>query len=158
MGCKIFRIMKKLFFLGLLLSMTTSCCLPFGLVSTATQKKVSTHELFADLDVSSTKIIYFYTPSKGARMVGEENVVKCAVYEALLANGNADVFVGLEKQVKYNASNEVESITITGYPAKYINIRNANDDDIAIKLREKELLDSEKNTPIVVKLTSKDRK
>ena len=66
----------------------------------------------------------FFIPSKTVVIGGEENIINTAVREALLANGNADVLVGLEKQLKYNDKGEIESITVSGYPAKYVNFRS----------------------------------
>jgi hypothetical protein len=58
------------------------------------------------------------------RKGGFDNIVNCAVQEALRENGGADVLVALEQQVKYGDDGECESITITGYPAKYKNFRS----------------------------------
>lgn len=101
-------------------------------------KTTATHErigvaapvaaVFADLDVSPTKISYFLIPSKTVSKGGYDNVVNTAVREALASNGDADVLVGLESQVKYNDKGEIESITVSGYPAKYVNFRNPGDD------------------------------
>ena len=109
-----------------------SCSLPTKLMNTSTHNEVKVAQpvtaLFADLDVSPTKISFFFIPSKTVINGGEDNVINTAVREALLANGNADVLVGLEKQLKYNDKGEVESITVTGYPAKYVNFRSPGDD------------------------------
>ena len=51
----------------------------------------------------------------------------------MLENGDADVLVGLETQVKYTNKGKVESITITGYPAKYVNFRSPGDDYLSNK-------------------------
>jgi hypothetical protein len=67
-------------------------------------------------------------PSKTVSNGGFDNVVNTAVREALLANGDADVLVGLETQVKYDNKGQVESITVSGYPAKYVNFRNPGDE------------------------------
>ena len=67
-------------------------------------------------------------PSKTVVDGGYDNVVDSAVREALLANGNADVLVALEKQVKYGKDGQIESITVSGYPAKYVNFRNPGDE------------------------------
>ena len=56
-----------------------------------------------------------------------DNIIKTAVSEALAQNNNADVLVGLQKQIKYNKHGEIESIVITGYPAHYTNMRAADD-------------------------------
>lgn len=102
------------------------------LVSTSTHTKISAATpvvaVFADLDVSPDKITFFYLPSKTVVKGGLDNVIDSAVREALASNGNADVLVGLETQIKYNDLGEAESITVTGYPAKYVNFRNPGDD------------------------------
>jgi hypothetical protein len=36
--------------------------------------------------------------------------------------------VALEHQIKYSANGSIESITVTGYPAKYVNFRSPGDD------------------------------
>jgi hypothetical protein len=125
--------MKKFFILSVLASaMFVSCSVPTKLTNTATSNKVSVLDtvvaVFADLDVSPTKISFFYIPSKTIVSAGAENVVNSAIREALIANGNADVLVGLESQIKYSGDGSIESITVTGYPAKYINFRSPGDD------------------------------
>lgn len=67
-------------------------------------------------------------PSKTVVMGGYDNVINTAVREALLANGNADVLVALETQIKYDKEGQIESVTVTGYPAKYVNFRNPGDE------------------------------
>jgi hypothetical protein len=102
------------------------------LVSTSTHTKINAATpvvaVFADLEVSPDKITFFYLPSKTVVKGGIDNVIDSAVREALASNGNADVLVGLETQIKYNDLGEAESITVTGYPAKYVNFRNPGDD------------------------------
>ena len=82
----------------------------------------------ADLDVSPTKISFFYIPSQTVINAGVDNAVNSAVREALLANGDADVLVALEKQIKYSAEGKIESVTVTGYPAKYVNFRSPSNE------------------------------
>lgn len=129
--------MKKSFFLMAIATVVlmASCSLggPKSLVkTTATHTRISAATpvvaVFADLDVSPNKISYFYIPSTTVAKGGFDNVVNAAVREALGNNDNADVLVGLESQVKYNDKGVIESITVTGYPAKYVNFRNAGDD------------------------------
>ena len=109
------------------------------LVSTAKNVKVqvkdevTTAPLIADLKVSENKITYMYVPSKAAQAEGEENCVKCAIREALQVNGDADVIVGMETQTKfdgtyYNGHPVVESIIVSGYPARYVNFRHPNNE------------------------------
>jgi hypothetical protein len=126
--------MKKFSFILTVLVASTfvSCSLPTKLTNTATYSNVNVAEpvaaVFADLEVSPKKILFFYIPSQTVINAGEKNVVDSAVREALLANGNADVLVALEKQVKYDGNGAIESITVTGYPAKYVNFRSPGDD------------------------------
>ena len=116
--------MKKIIFSLLVIAMSaTSCSVPAKLINSATHKKLSVAQpvvaVFADLQVSPEKITYFMMPSKTVVMGGYDNVINTAVREALLANGNADVLVALETQVKYDKEGQIESVTVTGYPAKY---------------------------------------
>ena len=124
--------MKKLSIVMIAAMMTVSCSPMAKLINTATHSKSQavqpTAAIFADLDVSTEKISYFYIPSKTVAIGGYDNIINTAVREALAANGNADVLVALETQVKYNSAGVVESVVITGYPAKYTNFRNANDE------------------------------
>lgn len=120
--------MKKLFILAVAAMTMASCSMPARLVNTAAHAKNQAAQpfaaVFADLKVSPTKITYFMIPSKTVVAAGEENVVNSAVREALLANGNADVLVCMNTQIKYTTLGEIESITVTGYPATYVNFRS----------------------------------
>lgn len=109
-----------------------------ALASCSTLKNTATHRNFsvttpyavpivADLEVSETRIMYAYVPPRSVKNGGTDNVINTAVREALTANGNADVLVGLETQINYNASHKITSIVITGYPAKYKNFRNLDE-------------------------------
>jgi hypothetical protein len=125
--------MKKLFFLLLVIAMSLSACSPVAkLINTSSYNEVTVANpvaaVFADLEVSTEKITYFMIPSKIVLRGGYNNVVETAVREALLANGNADVLVALEKQIKYGNDGQIESITVTGYPAKYVNFRSPGDE------------------------------
>lgn len=84
----------------------------------------------ADLNVWKNKISYTYRPSKAVRRCGEKNVINIAVSEALKANGNADVLVGAQYEVKKTRNifgcTSIKYVTVTGYPAVYVNVRDAN--------------------------------
>ena len=127
--------MKKLSIVMIAAMMAVSCSPMAKLINTATYSKSQavqpTVAIFADLDVSAEKISYFYIPSKTVVTGGYDNIINTAVREALAANGNADVLVALETQVKYNSAGVIESVVITGYPAKYTNFRNANDEALS---------------------------
>ena len=105
---------------------------PTKLTNTATYTPIKVTEpvvaVFADLDVSPNKISFFYIPSGTIVNAGPQNVIDSAIREALIANGNSDVLVGLEKQIKYAADGSIESVTVTGYPAKYVNFRSPGDE------------------------------
>ena len=123
--------MKKLFLFLAVVAMATSCS-SAKLISSATHSKAKAIQpiaaLYADLKVSPTKITHFLIPSKTVIQGGYDNVINTAVREALIANGNADVLVAMETQVKYTADGVIESVTVTGYPATYTNFRSPGDD------------------------------
>ena len=112
--------------------MMMGCSLPAKLMNSSTHQKANVAPVvaavFADLDVAPAKITYFMMPSTTVANGGYDNVINTAVREALLANGDADVLVALETQVKYDKEGKIESVTVTGYPAKYTNFRNAGDE------------------------------
>lgn len=146
--------MKKIIIIAAAVTCLVSCAMPCPtpeapkapkpepiarLISTGKNVKVIVHDqittapLIADLKVSENKINYVYIPSKAAVAEGEENCVKCAIREALSFNGNADVIVGMETQIKfdgtfYNGKPVIESIIVTGYPARYTNFRHPDFD------------------------------
>lgn len=90
---------------------------------TATTETVNTEVVAfseADLEVSPQKISYFYKPSKSEKRGGEKNAIRCAVAEALKANGDADVLVAPQYVIKKKRGN-VKEVTVTGFPAHYKN-------------------------------------
>ncbi|MBR6002461.1 MAG: hypothetical protein IK045_06325 [Bacteroidales bacterium] len=132
--------MKKIFTFLASMAIIVSCAPTAKLVNTATYAvgkspmKFIVTPVQADLQVSDQKISYYYEVTELVRQGGFENIVETAVKEALDVNG-ADVLVGLEKQIRYNADEKVEYINITGYPAKYVNFRNCEDKEL-LKLAE----------------------
>lgn len=100
--------------------------------SSATYRNISvdtpvTPPLIADLKVSSKKISYTLMPSKALLKTDVDNIIKSAVKEALNNNENADVLIGMEYQLKYDDLGTLESVIVTGYPAKYTNFRHPNE-------------------------------
>lgn len=75
----------------------------------------------ADLQVSPTKISYTYKPTKAVKRSGTNGVIQTAVAEALKANGNADVLVAPQYEIT-SKRRSIKVITVTGYPATYVNI------------------------------------
>ena len=137
-------IMKRLLIIGLTLLLMVSCAyvpptLPSPPVSqsrlwnTATYRTVTvdtpvTPPLIADLDVSPNKISFPLLPSQALLKTNNlDNIISSAVKEALKVNGNADVLIGMEYQIKYNDAGIIESVTVTGYPAKYVNFRHPDE-------------------------------
>ena len=107
--------MKKLIVLIATAALVASCGVSMPkpepkLIGSSTHTKISVVQpvvaVFADLEVSPKKISFFYLPSKTVIKGGVDNVIDSAVREALASNGDADVLVGLETQVKYNAEGE----------------------------------------------------
>lgn len=82
----------------------------------------------ADLVVAPQKISYTFHPSKAVRRTGEKAVIKTAVAEALKANGNADVMVGFQYEIKktknFFGKTTIKYVTVEGYPATYKNFKN----------------------------------
>lgn len=143
--------MKKLLVisvLALVSSSFVSCSLPVRLMNSASYAEGEAYQpvsaVFADLVVSPTKIKFSYIPKSAVLNGGKDNVVNTAVREALLANGNADVLVGLEKQISYDSKGKVQSVTVTGYPAKYQNFRSPSNEQLT-ELLKKDLKPGQKS-------------
>lgn len=81
----------------------------------------------ADLVVSSQKISYTFRPSSAVRRTGEKGVISTAVAEALKANGNADVLVAFQYEIKKSRNifghQSIKYVTVEGYPATYANMQ-----------------------------------
>lgn len=80
----------------------------------------------ADLEVAPQRITYTYTTKASVRRGGYKNCVRTAVREALKANGDADILVQEEITSVTRQGllgTKVKSITVSGYPAKYKNIK-----------------------------------
>lgn len=123
--------MKKTLVLLAAVIAFASCASGVKLINTSTTKEISLQPvagLFADIEVAPNRITYSMMPSESVKLGGYDNVVSSAVREALDANGGWDLLVALETQVKYASDGQIESIIVTGYPAKYVNFRNPGDD------------------------------
>jgi len=120
--------MLKRFIIFAAIALTAISCGSPRVISTATYQRMDFQPYVTpvqvDLEVSPNKISYFMLVSESVRLGGFENVVSTAVKEALESNGGGDVLVGLQTQTKYNDDGEIESIHITGFPAKYVNFRS----------------------------------
>ena len=83
------NIMKKLSFLFLVvLAISVTSCK--GIAVSATYQDPSSYintATVADLEVSNERISYTFQPSKEVIRGGNQNIIKAAIREALLANG-----------------------------------------------------------------------
>ena len=119
--------MKKILVLVCAMFSFTSC---MTIKNSATYKTVDVQPisvLTADLQVSSKRISYTMRPHRRVQRGGFENVKSTAIREALQKNGGGDILVGLEVQTTSKSFlfwNKVASITVSGYPAKYVNFHS----------------------------------
>ena len=114
-------------FIGVL-SLVLSSCSTVRETSTSISIPTSiTSESTAELDVDYNKVTYKFVPDRPVRRGGEESVIKAAVSEALKANGNADVMVAMQYEIKvktgFFGQKTIKYVIVKGYPAKYKNIR-----------------------------------
>lgn len=119
--------MKKqvLFAAAAAVLMLSSCS---TITHTASTEAVDT-EVFnrsnADLNVSTQKISFTYNPDAAHRRAGKKAVLRAAVAKALEANGNADVLVAPQYEVKETRglfTTKIKYVTVKGYPATYKNV------------------------------------
>lgn len=118
--------MKKSFFIAAIAALALSSC--STITHTASTEAVDT-EVYnrsnADLKVSPKKITYTFTPNNAYRRAGEKAVLRAAVAKALEANGDADVLVAPQFEVKKTRglfTTKVKYVTVKGYPATYTNV------------------------------------
>lgn len=123
--------MKKYLYLSVVSLATLGLASCSSIKHTSTTVPVDTEimsKTTADLNVSSNKISYTFRPSKAVRRTGEKAVIKTAVAEALKENGNADVLVGFQYEMKktknFFGKTNIKYITVEGYPATYSNFKN----------------------------------
>ena len=117
---------KQVLFAAAAAVLTLSSC--STITHTATTESVDT-EMFnrsnADLNVSSQKISFTYNPDASHRRAGKKAVIRAAVAKALEANGNADVLVAPQYEVKETRglfTTKIKYVTVKGYPATYKNV------------------------------------
>lgn len=116
---------KQVLIVAFAVLMLSSCS---TITHTASTESVNT-EIYnrstADLDVSSKKVTFTYTPDANHRRTGKKAVLRAAVAKALEANGNADVLIAPEFEVKETRglfTTKIKYVTVKGYPATYKNI------------------------------------
>lgn len=112
-------------------AMAAMLCSCTAVKQTASEQDVNSQirsGVYATMDVSNKKISYTLNTTPAIRRGGVQNCVNAAIHEALKQHGDADVLVQTEKAVierKGLFGKKVRSVTVTGYPAKYVNFENA---------------------------------
>lgn len=122
--------MKKYLYLALVVFASLGFASCSSIRHTSTTVPVETEVISrntADLDVASKKISYTFIPSRAVKRTGEKAVIKTAVAEALKENGNADVLVGFQYEIKktknFFGKTSIKYIKVEGYPATYKNFQ-----------------------------------
>ena len=121
--------MKKYFFLFALAFIAVSCTTTTKTARTESMPYSMYNANAADLQVGD-RVTYSYTPTKEVQRAGLLNCKRAAISEALAQNGNADLFVEPQFIVSVKRSffsTKVTNVTVTGRPAKYVNIRSLGD-------------------------------
>ena len=88
----------------------------------------------ATLEVSTKKISYRYVPDrKTAKTLSQKQLIQNAIYAALEENGNADELVEVSYCISAKRaflSKRIRSISVSGYPAYYVDFREPTDADL----------------------------
>lgn len=126
--------MKKILFLLLAVAALSSCSLTRSSVKTANVTAPVLSTTVVSLDVAPQPITYTYTPTKNeAKKLTFNDIMNNAMYEALKKNGSGDVMVQVSYKVEGKGFGrfvgKVKKLTITGYPAKYVNFRTPDAND-----------------------------
>ena len=123
--------MKKILLLSCVAFALTSCVTTIKTAKSADAKTQLLSATVADLEVSPVRVTYTMSPSKNVQRAGLSNVKQAAIQECLIKNGNADVLVDVEyviEQEKLLFGKRINSITVSGHPAKYKHGRACRDD------------------------------
>ncbi len=121
--------MKNIFYLSAAVLLLSSCVTTKKTASTADITSSLQSATVADLEVRP-RISYTMTPLKAVRRGGLENVKRTAMSEALEKNGGGDLMVNPEFTISKRRGlfgSKITSVTVTGRPATYTNVRSFND-------------------------------
>lgn len=128
--------MKKFLLIAAVVFMAASC----SMVHTAQVESTSVYSpavettTMATLEVSSKKISYRYVPDrKSAKTLSQKQLIQNAIYAALEENGNADELVEVSYYISAKRgffSKRIRSISVSGYPAYYVDFREPSDADL----------------------------
>lgn len=118
--------MKKFFILAFAAASLASCSITQNSASVAEVNNKILAGAVADLDVAPQRITYTYKTKSSVRKAGYNNCVRTAIREALKENGDADILVQEEITTVTSIGlfgPKVKKVIVTGYPAKYTNIK-----------------------------------
>lgn len=123
--------MKKFLLLGVVAFVLSSCTVHRASVVATTQPvSTRTTTTVASLNISQKRISHTYKPTRSDRKrLSSAQLVQNAMYEALSNNGNADVLVKVNSYVTASAWGRVKAITVSGYPAYYVDFRQPTEAD-----------------------------
>lgn len=126
--------MKKIVFLFLAVAALSSCSLTKSAVKTTSVTAPVLSATVVSLDVAAKPITYTYVPTHNeAKKLSFDAILNNAMYEALKEHGSGDVLVQVSYKVEGKGFGKyvgkVRRLTITGYPAKYVNFRTPDAND-----------------------------
>ena len=127
--------MKKFCLVAMVTFLFASCSVHRATVKTSEVKHPTIESTtMASLDISKKRISYTYTPTKvDAKNLSSKRLMQNAIFKALEANGNADVLVEVNSMItvrKGMFGSRVKTITISGYPAYYVDFREPSNLDL----------------------------
>ena len=129
---KLYTIMKKFLIIVPLACLFFSSCITNYTIKTASTKEVD-FNVTADLEIAQTKIRYKYVYNGGNISVAKEN----AINEALKMHGDADILVSPQYEINY--IDVITEIIVSGFPAKYKNLRSISTDGTVFRTTKESL-------------------
>lgn len=143
--------MKKFLIIVPLACLIFSSCVTNETIKTASTKEVDL-TVTADLEIAQTKIRYKYVYySNDYNLdIAKEN----AISEALRMHGDADVIVSPQYEIK-DLDIETE-IIVSGYPAKYKNLRSVSVDGTIFRTTKNKLTEDQPKVPTSIQNSTKE--
>lgn len=119
-----------------IMALGLTSCSTTSITHTASTESIPT-EIYgtrntAELKVSEHKVTYKFVPDGNYKNVRTDAAKKAAVAKALEANGNADVLVAPEYEIKHKNS-KIEYVIVKGYPATFRNIHPISMQEVEIE-------------------------
>lgn len=155
--------MKKVLVFMIAAIVLSSCAVTRSGLETASVQAPVISTTMASLDVEKAPITHVYVPTKAERKALSFNqLLANAQYAAQKAHGSGDVMVNVSYMVdgkKFLAKTKVKKITVTGYPARYVDFRTPTEEDRknveafynAGKLIELQDANTNNTLPIIIK-------